>query len=205
MSEQLKTFLAGLLGTLVDLRKFGHDGGHRVSYAVGQITAAERLGVLTYEQGNRFRGLLFSAGKHASHPFPCDENAGPCMPIEVWWDRHKAALAAKVRLAKLPARDSANEKPEPVPAPTPCRQLRLLCLLDEASTSDRSKPVATMQPLPPRPRINGQWPSACRAPLVLRDAQARFPSREVLARSYDSGKPTPFVPLREPFNQGELL
>lgn len=83
---------------------------------------------------------------------------------------------------KPQAQDSANEKPEPVPAPTPCRQLRLLCLLDEASTADRSKPVATMQPMPPRPRINGRWPSACRAPFVLRDTQARRPSASVLVR-----------------------
>lgn len=98
MSDQLKTFLAGLLHTLVDLRKFGTDGGHRVSYAVVQLTAAERLGVLTYEQGNRFRGLLFNAGKFASSPFPCEQNSGPCMPIEVWWDRHKTALEFKRRV-----------------------------------------------------------------------------------------------------------
>ena len=194
MSEQLKTFLAGLLHTLVDLRKFGTDGGHRVSYAVGQLTAAERLGVLTYEQGNRFRGLLFNAGKHASHPFPCDENSGPCMPIEVWWDRHKAALAAKARLAKPQARDSANEKPEPVPAPTSRPELRLLCLLDETASSDSSKPVATMQPLPPRPRINGQWPSACRAPLLLRDTQARRPSASVLVRCEQHRQANAFRP-----------
>nr|DAU73753.1 MAG TPA: hypothetical protein [Inoviridae sp.] len=98
MSDQLKTFLAGLLHTLVDLRKFGSDGGHRLSYAVGQITAAERLGVLTYVQASRFRDLLINAGKHASHPFPCDENSGPCMPIDVWWSRHKTALEFKRRV-----------------------------------------------------------------------------------------------------------
>lgn len=182
MSEQLKTFLAGLLHTLLDLRKFGSDGGHRISYAIGQITAAERLGDLTYEQGTRFLGLLYNACQHASRPFPCEENAGPCMPIKVWWSRHKTALEVKARLAKPQARDSANEKPDPVPAPTSRPELRLLCLLDETSTAESAKLVATMQPLPPRPRINGQWPSACRSPLVLRDAQARFPTREVLAR-----------------------
>lgn len=183
MSEQLKTFLSGLLYGLVELRKFGHNGGHRIAYALGQITAAERLGVLTFDQAKRFRDLLISAGQYASRPFPCDENSGPCMPIDVWWSRHKAALAAKARLAKLPAQDSANEKPEPVPAPTSRPALRLLCLLDETGSPDSAKPVATLQPLPPRPRINGQWPSACRAPLVLRDTQARRPSASVLVRS----------------------
>jgi hypothetical protein len=183
VNDQLKAFLSGLLTSLTDLRKFGHDGGHRVSYAVGQITAAERLGFLTYGQADRFRDLLLNAGKHASHPFPCDENSGPCMPIDVWWSRHKVALAVKARLAKLSARDSANEKPEPVPAPTSRPELRLLCLLGETASAESAKPVATMQPLPPRPRINGQWPSACRAPLVLRDTQARRPSASVLVRS----------------------
>lgn len=183
MSEQLKTFLSGLLYGLVELRKFGHNGGHRITYALGQIIAAERLGVLTYDQARRFRDLLISAGQYASRPFPCDENSGPCMPIDVWWSRHKTALEVKARLAKLPARDSANEKPEPVPAPTPRRELRLLCLLDETASPDSAKPVATLQPLPPRPRINGQWPSVCRAPLVLRDTQARRPSASVLVRS----------------------
>ena len=83
---------------------------------------------------------------------------------------------------KRQARDSVNEKPEPVPAPTSRPELRLFCLLGETGSSDSAKPVATMQPLPPRPRINGQWPSACRAPLVLRDTQARRPSAAVLAR-----------------------
>lgn len=112
MNDQLKTFLAGLLDTLVDLRKFGSDGGHRISYAIGQITAAERLGVLTYEQGNRFLGLVYNACQHVSSPFPCEENFGPCMPIQVWWSRHKTALEVKARLAKLPVRSAESFEDE---------------------------------------------------------------------------------------------
>jgi hypothetical protein len=183
VNDQLKAFLSVLLTSLVDLRKFGFGDGHSYSYVLGMLRAAEVSGVLTYEQASLLRDILGNAANHARHPFPCEENAGPCMPIVVWWDRHKAALEVKSRLAKPQAQDSANEKPEPVPAPTSRRELRLLCLLDEKGSPDSAKPVATMQPLPPRPRINGQWPSACRAPLVLRDTQARRPSASVLVRS----------------------
>lgn len=213
MSEQLKTFLSGLLYGLVELRKFGHNGGHRIAYALGQITAAERLGVLTFDQAKRFRDLLISAGQYASRPFPCDENSGPCMPIDVWWGRHKAALAAKARLTKLPAQDSANEKSEPVPAPTSRRELRLLCVLRKSQlgvapsiTSLGYLPVHTMHRLPPRSVVTGKW--AGNLPLsglYLRQAQARFPSREVLARCERHRQANAVRPLREPFEQGELI
>lgn len=77
---------------------------------------------------------------------------------------------------------SANERFEPVPASAALSGLRLLCLLGTSGSADGAQPVATMQPLPPRARINGQWPSACRAPLVLRETQAWCPTAEVLAR-----------------------
>lgn len=83
---------------------------------------------------------------------------------------------------KPQAQDSTNEKPESVPAPTSRRQLRLLCVLGQARGAQGVQPVATLQPMPPRPRIHGQWPPACRAPLVLRDTQARCPTAQVLAR-----------------------
>lgn len=215
MNEQLKSFRRGLLSCLIDLRKFGYDDGHRFSYAVGQIDAAERLGVLTYDQADRFRDLLLNASKHALHPFPCEENAGPCMPIVVWWERHKAALEVKARLANQPvhaaepfseepavihmggydfvdsalvkpqAQDSANEKPEPVPAPTPRRELRLLCLLAKPQLDTAQGaylPIHTMHRLPPRAMVKGQWAEPRYAGLYLRESQAREPSAEVLER-----------------------
>jgi hypothetical protein len=254
VSYQLKAFLSGLLSSLADLRKFGHDGGHRVSYACGQITAAERLGVLTYEQAKRFRDLLLSAGKHASDPFPCDENSGPCMPIDVWWSRHKTALEAKARLASQPvqtaefgaveveskpkegwgspalarkahyfvdgqsicnrwiytgalyerplhragncsscvrllavkphAQDSANEKPEPVPAPAAPRELRLLCVLDILSSIDSPRyiPAGTMHRLSPRASVQGRWSLEGDAFYQLRSAHPKRPTAKVLVR-----------------------
>lgn len=185
MNDQLKHFLSLLLVTLVDLRKFGHDGGHRFSYALGQIDAAERLGVLTFQQSMRFRDLLMSASRHASAPFPCEENSGPCMPASVWWDRHKAALEVKARLEKLPALDASNEKPEPVSAPTSRRELRLLCVLVKpqlGSAQGAYLPIHTMHRLPPRAMVKGQWSEPRYAGLHLREAQARQPSPEVLER-----------------------
>lgn len=223
MNYQLRTFLFCLLSCLVELRKFGCDGGRRDSYALGQITAAELLGVLTYEQAERFRYLLLSAGKHASDPFPCDENSGPCMPIDVWWSRHKTALEVKARLANQPvqaaepeprpswlrgglealemvkedmamaessfdvkpsAQDSANEKPEPVPAPAAPRELRLLCVLDVLSPIDSPRyiPAGTMHRLSPRASVQGRWSLEGDAFYQLRSAHPKRPTAKVLVR-----------------------
>lgn len=185
MNEQLKAFLSVLLTSLVDLRKFGYGDGHSYSYVLGMLRAAEVSGVLTYEQASLLRDILPNAANHARHPFPCEENAGPCMPIVVWWDRHKTALEVKARLAKLPAQDSANEKPEPVPAPTSRRELRLLCLLAKPQLDTAQGaylPIHTMHRLPPRAMVKGQWSEPRYAGLYLRETQARQPSESVLAR-----------------------
>lgn len=185
MNDQLKAFLSVLLTSLVDLRKFGFGDGHSYSYVLGMLRAAEVSGVLTYEQASLLRDILGNAANHARHPFPCEENAGPCMPIVVWWDRHKTALEVKARLAKLPAQDSANEKPEPVPAPTSRRELRLLCLLAKPQLDTAQGaylPIHTMHRLPPRAMVKGQWAEPRYAGLYLRETQAREPSAAVLAR-----------------------
>ena len=185
MNDQLKTFLSVLLTSLVDVRKFGFGDGHSYSYVLGMLRAAEVSGVLTYDQASLLRDILLNAANHARHPFPCEENAGPCMPIVVWWDRHKAALEFKAHLAKLPAQDSANEKPEPVPAPTPRRELRLLCLLAKPQLDTAQGaylPIHTMHRLPPRAMVKGQWSEPRYSGLHLRETQARQPSAEVLER-----------------------
>lgn len=185
MNDQLKAFLSVLLTSLVDLRKFGYGDGHSYSYVLGMLRAAEVSGVLTYEQASLLRDILPNAANHARHPFPCEENAGPCMPIVVWWDRHKTALEVKARLAKLPAQDSANEKPEPVPAPTSRRELRLLCLLAKPQLDTAQGaylPIHTMHRLPPRAMVKGQWSEPRYSGLHLRETQARQPSAEVLER-----------------------
>ena len=184
MTNQLKTFLFGLLHSLCDLRmqpresRGNHHDWSKWGRISGRIGLAQELGLITLEQQYLFLRLLENASEHMGKPFPSKANAGPLIPFSELLKRNQSAPVS----AKPQSRDSANEKSEPVPAPTSRPGLRLLCLLDETASSDSSKPVATMQPLPPRPRINGQWPSSCRAPLVLRDTQARFPSASVLVR-----------------------
>ncbi|MDH1682268.1 hypothetical protein N5E30_11835 [Pseudomonas chengduensis] len=185
MNDQLKAFLSVLLTSLVDLRKFGYGDGHSYSYVLGMLRAAEVSGVLTYEQASLLRDILPNAANHARHPFPCEENAGPCMPIDVWRDRHKTALEVKARLEKLPALDASNEKPEPVPAPTPRRELRLLCVLAKPQLDTAQGaylPIHTMHRLPPRAMVKGQWSEPRYSGLHLRETQARQPSAEVLER-----------------------
>ncbi len=80
---------------------------------------------------------------------------------------------------------SADEKPEPVPAPTPRRELRLLCVLvPSRDGSTRSLPVHTMQPLPPRARLQGliDRTLAREAGFHLRETQATAPTASVLER-----------------------
>lgn len=175
MNPQILRRLLSLL-TAVRLGDFRDQFSHglRVGSCLGFSSALYEAGLITREQEFLLDDLALNAGFHAGEPFPAAANAGPVMPLRVELERKQSV--------KLPAQDSANEKPEPVPAPTPRRELRLLCLLDETGTADSAKPVATLHPMPPRPGINGQWPSACRAPLVLRETHATAPTASVLER-----------------------
>ncbi len=76
---------------------------------------------------------------------------------------------------------------EPLPLPTPAasRELRLLCLLvPSRDGSARSLPVHTMQPLPPRTRLQGliDRTLASEAGFHLRETQATAPTASVLER-----------------------
>lgn len=135
------------------------------------------------------------------------------------------ARAAAVVSAKPEV--SAHDQPEPVPAiapeglrlpellcpqspgqdvrlsPSPARrQLRLLCLLvtPKLGTAQAAcLPIHTLHRLPPRQWsvVNGR----IHVTLAYTCAKHTPPSRPPKFWSvvYDSGKPTPFVPLREPF------
>lgn len=83
------------------------------------------------------------------------------------------------------AQDSANEKPEPVPAPTSRRELRLLCVLGKphlGTVETGYLPIHTMHRLPPRAMVKGKWSQPRYAGLYLRETQAVVPSATVLAR-----------------------
>lgn len=70
-----------------------------------------------------------------------------------------------------------------VSAPTAHTRLRLLCLLVETRTGEkRSLPVHTLQPLPPRNRIHGEWTIDRYPCFVLRETQAKPATAEVLER-----------------------
>ena len=73
----------------------------------------------------------------------------------------------------------------PVSKPTSPRELRLLCLLvPSRDGSTRSLPVHTMQPLPPRARLQGliDRTLAREAGFHLRETQATAPTASVLER-----------------------
>nr|WP_305955689.1 DUF5447 family protein [Pseudomonas sp. DY-1] len=93
-----------------------------------------------------------------------------------------------------------HEHTRPLPPPRPRRQLRLLCLLVPSRTGEeRALPVHVLRALPPRADIQGRWALGLPAGLVLRETQARPPRPKYWNVVYDSGKPTPFVPIYEPF------
>lgn len=178
-----QNFLWRLLRAFTDVRLYGlyRFDCEFLGLARSLIDRGLAEGYISGSEFLRLNRLLHSAAVYSGDlRFPDARNAGPYMPTSVWFKRHNAKAGAIV--VKLGAQGSANEKPETVPAPTSRPGLRLLCLLDETGSADSAKPVATLHQMPPRPGINGQWPSACRAPLVLRDTQARCPTAEVLAR-----------------------
>lgn len=84
---------------------------------------------------------------------------------------------------------SANEKPEPVPAPAAPRELRLLCVLRQSKLVDAPSivsigylPIHTMHRVPPRAMVQGKWSDPRYAGLYLRETHATEPTAEVLER-----------------------
>ena len=81
--------------------------------------------------------------------------------------------------------EGMSYEPLPLPAPAARRQLRLLCVLvPSREGSTRSLPVHTMQPLPPRARLQGliDRTLASEAGFHLRETQATAPTASVLER-----------------------
>lgn len=92
--------------------------------------------------------------------------------------------AVNFDVVKPQAQDSANEKPEPVPAPAAPRELRLLCVLDVLSPIERPRyiPAGTMHRLSPRASVQGRWSLEGDAFYQLRSAHPKRPTAEVLVR-----------------------
>ncbi len=184
MTDQLKPFLYSLLHMLVDyrmqprdLRGQFHDWAKwgRIS---GRIDLAYEFGLITRDQCADLHRLLTSASDCLGNPFPHRANGGPVMPISVEFCRRRPVL-------KPQAQDSANEKPEPVPAPTSRRQLRLLCVLVKTKLGTAQAgclPIHTLHRVPPRAMVRGQWSNPRYAGLYLRETHATEPTAEVLER-----------------------
>ncbi len=101
------------------------------------------------------------------------------------WPCVRCSGSARVPADVKPqARDSANEKPQPVPAPAAPRELRLLCVLDILSPIDcpRYIPAGTMHRLSPRASVQGRWSLDGDAFYQLRSAHPKRPTAKVLVR-----------------------
>nr|WP_308446202.1 DUF5447 family protein [Pseudomonas paralcaligenes] len=96
--------------------------------------------------------------------------------------------------------EAAAYEPESVSAPPPRRDLRLLCLLVrrvpvepascQSTPCDQCRPASVF-------KVDGIW----RAKPAFTCAKHKPPRRPPKYWNviHDSGKPTPFVPIREPF------
>lgn len=174
--ETLRDFLR----LLVSLRLSDYSDrlvhGIRYGRCYGFTTALHVSGQITADEWFALDRLVDSAGEHAGEPFPDKRNAGPVIPARLLHERGQP-------LVKPLAQVSADERPSEVPAPAPCPELRLLCLLVKARDGKAcSLPVHTMRPMPPRVLRPGRWSVASDSAFELRETHAVRPAAEVLER-----------------------
>lgn len=86
-----------------------------------------------------------------------------------------------------------------LPTPNPRPGLRLLCVLVRKAGHPIAQPVAVSGLPAPWAALSGRWPLALpsRSFCAKHDPSRRPPKYWHVV--YDSGKPTPFVPVREAF------
>ncbi len=193
MNDQLKTFLDNFLHALVRFRMLGLDQrGDYHDWSAwgrlrGRLALATELLLITTEQEKLLSSLIDNADIHKGRPFPDERNAGPFIS---WWELHKRTLATHL-LEKPQAQVQADEKLEPVSAPAPRRELRLLCLLGRHGSIIPAIPALTMRAMPPRVdklAACSRWSSSSVPGLYLRHTHAVAPSAEVLARLQRHGQ-----------------
>lgn len=199
-----QNFLWRLLCALTEVRLSGDPHGTEgdsLTEASSLINRGLTEGYISAPEFLRLNRLLRSAALYSANlNFPDARNAGPYMPTSVWFKRHKAELAAESMTGvihmpgyyvvdpvhgKSQTLEATNEKPEPVRSPAARRHLRRLCVLvPTRDGSTRSLPVHTMQPLPPRARLQGliDRTLASEAGFHLRETQATAPTASVLER-----------------------
>ncbi len=121
--------------------------------------------------------------------------------------RARVEQAAKASLRSLNAElvlriqqsfegERATDASVQLPTPNPRPGLRLLCVLVRKAGHPIAQPVAVSGLPAPWAALSGRWPLALPSPFLLRETRRPLKYWHVV---YDSGKPTPFVPVREAF------
>lgn len=154
---------------------------------LGFLSALRVARIINHDEETRMYWLFVNACEHSVKPFPSRLNAGPC----IWpWD---------LRQRREQAREETADAPIEVPAPAAPRVVYLLCMRGPrlaGGTSRRLQPVHTLHRMPPYASVHGRWDHAsgirclegglqylsCGAGVYLREAPARTPTAEVLAR-----------------------
>lgn len=112
--------------------------------------------------------------------------------VECWADRNGISPGIARAVYRKPGGMTYAEAGQ-LSTPSARPGLRLLCLLVQTRNGEtRSLPVHTLRPMPPRGVERGTG-------LYLREAHATRPPAKWWGVICDSGKPTPFVPIHEPF------
>ncbi len=172
--------------------------GIRIGRCWGFNSALCCAGLISLDEQFRLDALAQSAFDYSGQVFP-GGIVGPVMPTRVWLERNRVSNAEINDAAvKLLARVPADERPCEVPAPASRPGLRLLCLLvKDRDGKARSVPVHTMRPMPSCALVDGRLQVMPASRCAKHTPSDRPPKYWHVI--HDSGKPTPYVPIREPF------
>lgn len=182
---------------------------HAFARACGFIAGLDAAGVISADERERMKALLFSANTYSSEPFPNRHNAGP--HITLWTLLERAEQVQEV----------VHVGPVEVPAPTAPRIVYLLCMRGPRSAgglSGRLQPVHTLHRVPPYTGVHGRWDHesgircleaglqylSCGTGIYLREAPARTPPPAVLARCLRQWQADAFRPRARTFRAGGL-
>ncbi len=87
-----------------------------------------------------------------------------------------------------PAQQVIVDEPQPLSASAARPGLQLLCMRVPSPAGERTQPVCTLHPLPPRAALSGVWPLVLPAGLVLRPARTSPAPRKLLAHGFRLGQ-----------------
>ena len=81
-----------------------------------------------------------------------------------------------------------HEQHQPLSASATRTGLQLLCMRVPSPAGERTQPICTLHPMPPRAALSGVWPLVLPAGLVLRPAHTSPAPRELLAHGLRLGQ-----------------